>query len=178
MNAPGTPPACPECGYAYGSTSRREVAATLESFGPAFGRCLEGDRTRLATRPDPVTWSVLEYACHVRDVMVTERDRLYLALVDESPEFPPLHREERVALDRYADQDPPAVGRQLDVALGLCAWAFAGVDDEQWARPLVYRLPDPQRHDVGWLAQHTVHEAVHHLFDMGRILARTPGRRG
>jgi hypothetical protein len=43
----------------------------------------------LRTRPEEGVWSALEYACHVRDVFLVQRDRLYTALVEDTPTFTP-----------------------------------------------------------------------------------------
>jgi hypothetical protein len=52
----------------------------------------------------------------------------------------------------------------------LLAHAFDGLSEVQWARPLIYNFPGPARRDVEWVAHHTVHEMIHHLGDIDRIL--------
>jgi hypothetical protein len=116
---------------------------------------------------------VLEYSCHVRDVALMQRDRLYVALVEDEPSFKPMYRNERVAFDRYDAQAPDVVARQIVMAADLLAHAFDGLDDAQWIRPLVYGFPDPARRDVEWIAHHTVHELQHHLMDIDRILGQS-----
>ena len=44
--------------------------------------------------------------CHVRDVFLVQRDRLYTALVEDTPTFTPMYRDQRVTLARYNAQDP------------------------------------------------------------------------
>ena len=112
----------------------------------------------------------LEYACHVRDVLLMQRDRLYVALVEDEPSFKPMYREERVAFDRYSVQSPTAVAGQIVIGADLLAHAFDGLTEDQWARPLIYNFPGPARRDVEWVAHHTVHEMIHHLADIDRIL--------
>ena len=65
----------------------------------------------IRTRPGPRIWSALEYACHVRDVFLVLRERLYLALVEECPSFAPMYRDERASLARYGAEEPADVGR-------------------------------------------------------------------
>ena len=48
--------------------------------------------------------------------------------------------------------------------------ASAAASEAQWARPLIYNFPRPARRDVEWMAHHAVHEMVHHLGDVDRIL--------
>ena len=168
---------CAECGFDYDSVTPAEVPVALGSIGDAFREGLEAADTRtLRRRPEPGVWSALEYACHVRDVLFVQRDRLYLALVEDTPSFPRMHRDERVVLAAYNDEDPEAVERQLLVAAQLLARAFARLEEEHWRRNLVYNWPDSERTDVRWLAAHTVHEGRHHLGDFAAVAAgRLPG---
>ncbi|MGP0029703.1 MAG: DinB family protein [Acidimicrobiales bacterium] len=162
---------CPECGFTYGELPRPELVARLEACGPDLASRLGADDAALRSRRSPGEWSALEYACHVRDVLLMQRDRLFVALVEDEPSFKPMYREERVAFDRYADQDPGRVSEQLVMAATLFAHACAGLSDEQWSRPLIYGFPDPSRRDVEWVGHHTLHEAVHHRGDIDRILS-------
>jgi GNAT superfamily N-acetyltransferase len=128
-----------------------------------------GDAVR--SRRDHGQWSPLEYACHLRDVLLMQRDRVYVALVEHEPSFKPMYRDQRVAFDRYDQQDPADVAAELVMAARLFANALSGLSDEQWSRPLVYGFPEPSVHDVEWVAHHTLHEAVHHLADIDGILS-------
>jgi hypothetical protein len=102
-----------------------------------------------------------------------QRDRLYVALVEDEPSFKPMYRNERVAFDRYDAQAPDVVARQIVMAADLLSHAFDGLDDAQWIRPVVYGFPEPARRDVEWMAHHTVHELQHHLMDIDRILSQS-----
>ena len=101
-----------------------------------------------------------------------QRDRLYVALVEDEPSFKPMYREERVAFDRYSAQSPTAVAGQIVMGADLLAHAFDGLSEDQWVRTLHCNLPGPARRDVEWVAHHTVHEMIHHLTDIDRILGR------
>jgi len=168
---------CAQCGFDYSSLAPPEAPAALRSIGEAFAAALSrADGPALRRRPQPGVWSALEYACHVRDVLLVQRDRLYLALVEDTPTFARMHRDERVGLTRYNDQDPKAVEDQIVVAAELAAGAFAQLEDTHWRRSLVYSWPEPERRDVLWLAAHTVHEGRHHLTDFAAVAGgRTPG---
>ncbi len=50
----------------------------------------------------------------------------------------------------------------------LLAEELAGLDMGQWTRGAIV---DGDRVDVRWIAQHAVHDATHHLRDIGRIRA-------
>jgi hypothetical protein len=157
---------CTQCGFTYGSLQRHELSRTLSECGAAYGPRLARDVVVLRTRPLPEQWSPLEYACHARDVALMQRDRLYVALVEDEPSFKPMYRDHRVVFDRYDMQVPAVVADQVQMAADLLANAFAGLEDAQWSRPLVYGYPDPSLRDVEWMAHHTLHELVHHLADI------------
>jgi len=125
-------------------------------------------------RREPSTWSVLEYGCHLRDVLLVQRERVLDARRNESPSFRPMGRDERVDHDGYAGQDPVAVARQLTDAAAL----FANVLDRlgpDWDRTIVYNYPVRADRSLRWVAVHTVHECQHHLQDMGRQLGGPAG---
>jgi DNA segregation ATPase FtsK/SpoIIIE, S-DNA-T family len=163
---------CTECGFTYGVLARRALPARIRAHGRAHAERLGGESADLRTRRMPEEWSVLEYACHVRDVVLMQRDRLYVALVEDEPSFKPMYRDQRVAFDRYGVQSPAAVAGQVVMGADMLAHAFGGLREAQWARPLIYNFPGPSRRDVEWMAHHTVHEMVHHLGDVDRILGR------
>jgi len=124
----------------------------------------------IRTRPGPRVWSALEYACHIRDVFLTQRERVYLTLVEDRPSFAPMHHEERASLARYAAEEPNDVGRELKVAAELLAWAFEGLDEAQWQRRCICSFPEARERTVLWLGRHAVHEGEHHLRDVDTAL--------
>lgn len=169
--------ACEECGFDYGALATDQVAAALGAVGARYRSELASVSEATARRrPAPSVWSALEYTCHVRDVLLVQRDRALVALVEERPSFPRMHREERVRLARYDAQPMGDVVDQLCVAATLAAWVFEGLSADQWGRGLVYNWPAPADHDVAWLARHTLHECEHHLGDVRSVLAQLSTR--
>ena len=168
---------CDACDFDYGTVDPPDVPERLAPAIDSFRRELHNHHARvLRARPQPQTWSALEYACHVRDVLLVQRDRLYRALVEDTPDCIRMHREERVILARYNSQQPVRVAEQLGLAVGLAGEAFADVDRNAWGRTLIYNWPDPHLSDVSGLAAHTVHETVHHLADFQRACATAATR--
>jgi S-DNA-T family DNA segregation ATPase FtsK/SpoIIIE len=163
---------CDECGFVYDEERLRPLDELLRHVGPPFRAVLAEDDGALRRRPAPAVWSALEYACHVRDVLLLQRDRIYVALVQELPAFTPMYRDERVSLARYNDQDPAKVADQIDVAADLLAGTYAVLDDDQLARRCHYGYPDPEIRTVRWIGVHTLHEAQHHAMDARRSLGR------
>jgi hypothetical protein len=136
-----------------------------------MARLLRSGSPTLRLRPAAEVWSPVGYGCHTRDVALMQRDRLYVALVEDEPSFKPMYRDQRVAFDRYDEQVPEVVADQLSVGIELFAHALEGLDAEQWLRPLVYGFPDPSVRTVEWMAHHTLHEVVHHQADMERLVS-------
>lgn len=132
-----------------------------------------GDETTLRRRPTPAVWSAAEYACHIRDVMIIQRERIITAMVEDTPRFSPMYRDERVTLSAYLDEPLPSVMAGVQLAGSLLAHLFEHLTSAQLARRCVYTYPEPTERDVLWVGRHTVHEGEHHLLDIGRVLEQT-----
>ena len=148
---------CAECGWEYGSLDLREHAAR---FVDAF------DGSSL--RPSAEVWSPLEYACHVRDVLRIQLGRVALGLVQDTPSFEPMGRDERPARYRYGDQLPDVVARELLDAADALALVYDALSEEQLALTVTYNWPERIVRSLRWVGQHTVHELVHHRYDIQR----------
>ena len=170
---------CDECGYAYESVPTGKLAGRLRDMGQRYRDALASADPRAACRrPGPTVWSALEYACHMRDVLLVQRDRAVLALVEDNPGFARMYRDERVGLCHYSGEPLEQVLDELEMSARLCARVFDGLDQAAWERPLVYNLPRAGAAtgplNVAWLARHTVHEGEHHLMDVNRASASAP----
>ena len=158
---------CDECGYEYDELTRAEIAPALRTDALALRRTFErlpDDRVR--ARPAPDVWSPLEYACHVRDVLQVQRERVHLVQTEDNPVFVPMGRDERVIDRRYNDQDPAAVAHELAAAAEALAATLDGLDPAGWARTGVYNYPERADRSVEWIGRHTVHEIRHHHRDL------------
>ena len=73
---------CQACGFVWEAWSTEVLPDELRALGPQWREAVEAasEHPRLRLRPQPEVWSPLEYACHVRDVLLMQRGRLYLAL--------------------------------------------------------------------------------------------------
>jgi hypothetical protein len=171
--------ACEECGYIYEELATTAIAGSLRSFGPRYREVFADINPMVVPeRPAALTWSALEYCCHVRDVLLVQRERAVLAQIEECPSFPRMHRDERVALCGYSAGPLGPVLDQLEMAADLCAAVFGAIEGHAWDRRFVYNWPTAAEHDLAWLGRHTVHEGEHHLMDVGRVLAAVVGRPG
>jgi S-DNA-T family DNA segregation ATPase FtsK/SpoIIIE len=158
---------CFECGYVYGATATTELPDAFLAVALQFGNALRSrSESILRLKPEPALWSPLEYSCHVRDVFLAQRERVLLALVEDTPSFASIYRDQRPALARYNASAPDQVAQDVEVAARLLAWLTTGLSTQALDRPCVYNYPEPERRDVGWLLQHALHEGVHHLRDI------------
>jgi S-DNA-T family DNA segregation ATPase FtsK/SpoIIIE len=158
---------CPECGYEYAALPGGALAPALALGAAQHAARLRAAPDRLRARPAPEVWSPLEYACHVRDVLRVQRERLLRTQSEDQPAFAPMDRERRVVDDAYDQQDPARVAEELRDAAEALAETL---DDIDWTRTGVYNWPTTAVRDVGWIARHTLHEVAHHLMDVDRGL--------
>jgi hypothetical protein len=157
---------CADCGFIYAQT-RTELLAWLRSDVDAFVARFEGiDAARVRVRPAPDTWSPLEYACHVRDVLRVMAERIELAQREFEPTFTPMRRDERVVEDRYNEQDPTVVAKEITQAGHVLVAQLRSLDDAGWARRGTYNYPEPALRDITWITANTVHELYHHRRDL------------
>ena len=121
---------------------------------------------------DPDTWSVHEYGCHLRDVLLVQRERVLLARRAEAPDVVAMGRDERVEHDGYESQLTPDVARQLDDAASLFAHVLSLIEGDTWERTMIYSYPERMERSLRWVAVHTLHEARHHSATSRRSFAK------
>jgi hypothetical protein len=160
---------CADCGFTYVTTAESTGIAIVEG-ATTIGRLVTDRGSKVTLRPQAATWSPLEYACHVRDVLLVQRERVLLARRRETPALEPMGRDERVEHDGYAHQDPDDVARQLADAALMFANALSRLDASDWERTVMYNYPAPAERSLRWLAVHTLHEVRHHTADVERQL--------
>ncbi|NYV73913.1 DinB family protein [Streptomyces sp. UH6] len=161
---------CTECGFVHDLALAPTVAASARDCADAYAELLSGEPSRLRRRPDPAVWSPLEYACHVRDVLLVQRERVLAARRSDTPVAEAMGRDERVEHDGYLRQRPADVARQLRDAALMFADVLDLLPPSDWDRRLVYVYPEREERTLRWLAVHTLHELRHHLLDMRRLL--------
>ena len=155
---------CEDCGFAWESVPAIEVGDRARHGALRIAELMQMDA--VTDRPEPNRWSALEYAAHVRDVLLNLRDRIVVALVEDDPDFKPLYRDQRVDLGLYAGDTPASVRQDLDTASDLFCRTFAVLSTDQLARPCQYAYPTLTTRSVLWMARQVVHEVEHHLGDI------------
>jgi hypothetical protein len=153
---------CPDCGLAASTVDPGEVGTLIRDNVAAWRPLL--DRPAVADRPSPDRWSAVEYACHVRDVYQLFRERLELMLAQDDPTFPNWDQDATAVEDRYGEQDPAAVVRDLEAAGERLADSFDQVPASSWGR--TGTRSDGARFTIETFARYLIHDPVHHLHDV------------
>ena len=108
---------CQECSYDFESLDRAEIIRAVLSLADEHRILLTFvPPERLRDHSRPASWSALEYACHVRDVLRFQRERVALAQTEDTPRFVSMGRDERAVTERYNDQDPAVVASEITEA--------------------------------------------------------------
>lgn len=156
--------ACDECGLDAPSLRVDQLPALLAESTMLYEQALarESDVHR---RPSPGVWSVLEYACHVRDVHLLFAERLRSMLTEDEPEFAFWDQDETARQQRYDQQDPKQVAHELAAASAEVSRLYAGVSAEDEQR--TGRRSDGSAFTVLTLGQYHLHDVLHHLNDIG-----------
>jgi DinB superfamily len=162
---------CSGCGFEYDLEQSGLAAASIVEGSLRMGAMLRDPGAEVRLRRVPGQWSPLEYGCHVRDILLTQRERVLLARRERCPSLTPMGRDERAEHDGYSEQDPADVARQLEDSARLFANVLARLGERDWDRTLIYNYPEPTERSLRWVAVHTLHEVRHHRLDMARQLS-------
>ena len=165
---------CEVCGFEWDAIGPGDVAPRLASATYGMAHVLGADERLVTSRPDPERWSALEYAAHVRDVVLNIRDRVFVGLAEENPVTKPMYRDLRIPF--YREETPADVASELTMAAAMFLRVFTALDDRQLARTLVYAYPREASRSVLWVAAQALHEAEHHLGDAREDLTAVASR--
>ncbi len=153
---------CPECDFDAGSVRPQDVAERLRQELPLWRDVLTGDDP--GQRPEPTIWSPLEYACHVRDVLVLYDRRLHLMLDEEDPQFDNWDQDETAVDQDYGSQQPGVVLDEIEAAGDTLVSSLLDVGDDQWERP--GRRSDGAVFTLDTFVRYMLHDIVHHGWDV------------
>lgn len=125
-------------------------------------------------RPDPSTWSALEYAAHVADRLDHLGPDIRRITYEERPALAAFDSDERATAQSYNTIDRTEVLGWLDLACAELASVMETVRADDWTRT---GLVAGAERDAITLARDGVHEGAHHLRDVQRVLAAVRGMR-
>lgn len=171
---------CPVCGLDSDTISPRDAVVAVRSFPRRYRALLapgpaqdDGPGAVIRRRPDPSTWSALEYTAHVADVLDHLGPAIRRIVVEDIPTVTLFDNVARAAQQAYNDQARAEVLGWLDLACADLASVLEGVRPDDWRR--VGRIEGADR-DALAVAREAVHEGAHHLRDVQRVLAAVRGR--
>ena len=168
------PERCAECGFDATLLMTTDATTALRSLGRRWREAFEDvpDDT-LRRRPEPQTWSPLEYAAHTRDVLALLGHALEQILDGRRPEFPgmepdPLGADGSAADHGYNALDPERVLGSLERNAGAMADRAGRALSEHFKRTATIGGAET---DAAGVLMHAVHDATHHLKDVQRQLS-------
>ena len=153
---------CPECSFDSSTVTPSTVPGSIENMLPRWRAVLR--RPDAAERPDDSTWSALEYACHVRDVLSLFDQRLNLMLDSDDARFADWDQDRTAVEKDYANADPALVSAELAAEGKQAAESFAAVRGSEWDRKGL--RSNGSEFTVLTLSRYFLHDLVHHLHDV------------
>lgn len=160
---------CPDCGIDPDAISIPDATAAIRTFPRRYREALAGVTDEgLRARPEPGTWSMLEYATHVREVLELYDLALPIVLEQNRPVFPPVDVDEAAANRPEWTLD---LGVSLDGITRACASLVTRAETTPWAaweRPFSIGGAE---YEARLFVQKAAHEGAHHLRDLARARA-------
>jgi hypothetical protein len=101
---------CAECGFAYRAVPPGDAATLLPRHVDELGAFASAASSGAG-------WTVSEYLCHIRDVLVVHTIRLHRARKEDDPALEPMYNDLRAARFDYRNADPALVITEIDAAL-------------------------------------------------------------
>ena len=167
---------CDECGFDGDAMSNADLVAACRRFATRYRAPLtrflpdEDGLALVRRRPAPEVWSALEYAAHTRDVFAFYRERIERVLAEDRPTFHAVGFGDRDEERTYNDEDPSATADGVTAEATAVAELLDGLDEEGWGRVGLASDGRGAERTVRVLAERVVHDAHHHLLDIGRSL--------
>ena len=156
---------CEQCGFDFETLEASEVGPRIRAGAEAVASALS-NLSSPERRPSVERWSANEYAAHVRDVMLTIRDRLVVGLVEDNRGFKPVYRDERLSMGLYRADTAVELATELRAAGPMFVRLFDAIPIDQLSRQVRYGYPDPETRTLLWMGRQAVHETEHHLRDI------------
>jgi SAM-dependent methyltransferase len=159
---------CPDCGFEAAAVTVDRIPVVIRDNATTWEAVLTLEDA--ATRPEPGTWSPLEYACHVRDVNRIFDLRVGLMLEQDEPRFPNWDQDETAVEERYREQDPATVAAELLDAAERVAARYESVPPGAWGRRGI--RSNGSLFTVESIGQYHLHDLVHHAWDVRAAVVR------
>ncbi len=157
---------CEGCRFDGAQYDLRDALGTVRALAPMWQQTIDGIADDvLRQRPAPAVWSAAEYLTHSADVTEAMGRLLHAILTVDDLELPPGPPQPP---EPAAEPVPAALARFAANADRLHAKASSvPARDKAWRRS--GRAGD-EVVDAAWALRHAIHDATHHISDVGRGL--------
>jgi hypothetical protein len=142
------------------------MSASIESFIEVIAKA----GTTVDQRPSDDRWSILEYGGHLRDVILSIRERIVLASILDVPVGTPILRDERIDIGFYTQDAASDVAVELQVATYLFLKTVATLPATFENRLFVYSTKTPIEITIAGAMSNALHECEHHRDDAAENL--------
>jgi hypothetical protein len=157
---------CAQCGFSWATLSRPEFTSRMSVAVETFVDVIQKSSARVERRPSEERWSILEYGAHLRDVILSIRERIVLASILDLPVGTPIFRDERIDLGFYSLDSPSDVAVELQVVTYLFLKTVATLPKNFEDRKLIYSDRTPLEITISGAMSNALHECEHHLGDV------------
>jgi len=163
----------------YDTVSPMDAAVAVRSYPRRYRALLaapgsaDGPDAIFRRRPDPSTWSALEYTAHVADRLDHLGPALRRVTVEQQPSLRHFDSDHRAADQAYNGLERTEVLGWLDLACAELASVIDEVRADDWTRT---GLLAGKERDALAMARDGAHEGAHHFRDVQRVLAAVRGR--
>ena len=166
---------CTACGFDGSAFDSAGLLDALCGLGASWTALLDRTDDLLRVRPEPLTWSAIEYAAHSRDITELHRWAVDEALTGTEPVLPDVDGDALIgsAAADYGTADPASVVAGLATAAAGMADAAHTAGEPAWSLGLTIGT---SRSSVRRLLEHALHDSTHHLDDVTRGLATLRAR--
>lgn len=156
---------CEVCGFRWADIRQSEVSDRCQKATSAFIDTIMRSRSIAAVRPAPDRWSILEYGAHLRDVLISIRERIIRASVEDNSIGSPIYRDQRVDLGFYSLDTPDDVSSELESVCQIFERTFRSLPEGYAQRMFQYSPLTELKVSILWAGAQAVHECEHHLSD-------------
>jgi hypothetical protein len=160
---------CTACGFDGSVYDDASLIEAIAGLGSRWRALLIEAGAELRRRPEPQTWSAIEYAAHSRDITALHVFGVEQALGEDEPAYPAIDGEALIetSATTYRDEEPEQIVAELDRAARHLATLAADAGAANWSRGITI---GDERSTVRRLLEHALHDSLHHLDDVERGL--------
>ena len=155
--------ACAECGFDASAIRVEGLGSQVLALTTPWQYVLAG--SDVAQRPEPTTWSPLEYACHIHEVLDVFAERFALILRKDNPTLPNWDQDDAAVAGQYAAQAPARLAREIPGRAAALVAVLGRFAELAWERRAL--RSDGAQFTALTLARYLLHDLAHHLHDVG-----------